>query len=591
MKLLTWIIIIFLFLTCFALAEPLNSITFNSSSDWENLSRVEKEASSETGSIHLLKSQNQQASNSFDGILDANSNKIAQAHGALFFSEGKENPEVWDLLSITANGKFTFYKNKDGGDSLTWELIEDKSYTAHSGFNGYGTGILGFFDDDEKIDYFGISEGNRTNGKAVFVSDVLDKGSVSVTSVSKDSGAFVNKAGENVNGTCGWTSTGMGLYDMDDDDDMDVVYSAHGSIFVIRNNEGKFIEDNTLDSYALFDEPLLKNSGSAGAAVCDVHDFNGDGIPDIVAAHTDRKGLYIYFGKEPNDSDFPEYDIEEKMELIDSEGKLGDGLTGTLMTGIESSNVISLLKTDEKGNIYIGSDGHRQNANNGGNIMYFELKSKNGNPIFEAETLVDGKNKDFDHGSLGKFYTDGREQLVIADGNDQGQFFVTKTVYSELYEPEGSILTQPVTKLLGMSTDEIKNFFIKSLTVDITKLPYNDLTKRGFKDNDELYIKVIPADRLDKINADYESLFQEENKLTGTSTTTTLERPVPYPAILIGIKVNDDNRTNNFDDGNGNNNGKGYSVYPLVIDSLTITVNEFAKPSLYITNYYWTNNK
>jgi len=403
MKKKSCIMVLFFLLAIFVLAGPSQSVTFDENSDWENLSRVEKDASSETESVHLKKSEYQDAENTFDGI---SSNKIAQAHGARFFSD-KDNPEVWDLLSITANGNFTFYKNTGGGDSLTWEEMEDKSYKAHNDFNGYGTGIVGFFDGDDKIDYFGISENagsGRTKGHAVYVSDVLDKGNVSETSVSKDSGAFVNKAGDKVNGTCGWTSTAMGMYDMDSDGATDVVYASHGSVFVIRNDDGELIKDNGLDTVALFDDPLLNNSGDRGAAVCDVHDFNGDGIPDIVAAHTDRKGLYIYFGAESNASDFPVYDIDDnKMELIDSEGVLADGLTGTLMSGVEDSNSITLLKTDENGNIYIGSDGHRQNASNGGNIMYFELKSKDGDPIFVAETLVDNKNKDFDHGSLGKF--------------------------------------------------------------------------------------------------------------------------------------------------------------------------------------------
>jgi len=134
-----------------------------------------------------------------------------------------------------------------------------------------------------------------------------------------------------------------------------------------------------------------------------------------------------------------------------------------------------------------------------------------------------------------------------------------------------------------MTTEEIKSFFIKELTIDISK--------SGFEDGDELFIKVIPADRLDKINTDYINLFEESNKLTDSSTTVTMERPVPYPAILIGIKVAEENRINDHDDGNDNNKGKGYSTYTPSVDMLTISVDEFKKPSLYITNYYWTNNK
>ncbi len=567
---------------------------------WEAFKKY-KDASMLIGDNNELKldfDSAQVAENSISGI---GNKTIAQAHGALLYSGGKEDPLVWDLVSLGNNGVFEFFKNTwTSSSGLSWKSMGTYNPSV-SNFNGYGTGITGDFDGDGTVDYFGVSETDRQNGKALYVTDVINvknsrrKYSISV---SANSGTLKNTKGNKVNGTNGWTSTGFGKYDMDGDKDLDLVYAVRGSLFLIENKNGKFIEDGKLYNKALFDDSVLNNNSkitdaSKGSAVCDIFDFNKDDIPDIIAGHTDKKGLYLYLGKEDENSSFPLYDPDEKIAIIGADGKLTENSTGSLIENGENKLAISLLRVDEDGIIYICTDNFRQNGN-GGKIMKLTLDtdlSTVENPFFNCQPILDKKSNDFDHGSLGKFYPNKKDQIVIADGNNSNQFYVTKTEYKGYYKSKGKLLSEPLTDIeaLGVQDEfinkvnieiKVSKEFVELIEVDSIDGEGNTIKVKQPKAT--LYVNVFPErQRKDTTKYYYEDLYhhsyavQSENiQLIEGGYIVSLEYnfdPVPYPVVSLAFESNPNIVQPDFT--------------PIISD-LKITV-ETGEPSLKITNISW----
>lgn len=632
------ILTVLIVLTAFGKTETKSSTVtiggFDNEISWETFKRYKDPAMiiSDEKLLELAADSQQVATNSIKGI---ENEMIAQAHGALLYSEGKENPDVWDLVSLNGDGTFEFFKNtwKEYG-GLSWQSMG--TYNPHilgynrygrivydhnvKNFDGYGTGIVGDFDGDKALDYFGISESanntdyytymsyeKRKYGIALYVTNILNVEKIDgkriegrkkyYKSVSENSGTFQNKEEKKpVNGTVGWVSTGIGKYDMNKDGYLDLIYSVRGSIFLIENRVGQFIGCDELYNHVLLDDDVLNNDmpiggNSQGAAVCDVFDFNKDDIPDIIAGHTDKKGLYVYLGKEDEASDYPKYVPGEKIAIIGSDGKLTENATGHLINGGEEQLSISLLRVDEDGIVYICTDDHRQKNpgdvdGNGGKIMMLTLDpdlSTVENPYFICEAILDEKKHDFDHGSLGKFYPNGKDQLVIADGNHTEHFYVTKTEYKDYYKRSGKMLSIPLTDMSTL-TDSLneKELFIRKVDMKITISDEFFKTTEEEKPKATLFVNVFPERQRKNTGIHYyDNLYHEAykvpiekiEKIDGKYVASLSFEfdPVPYPVVSLAFKTNEGIPEPEFT--------------PKIFD-LEIAV-QTGQPSLKITNISW----
>ncbi|MFN3328434.1 MAG: FG-GAP repeat domain-containing protein, partial [Fervidobacterium pennivorans] len=396
-----------------------------------------------------------------------------------------------DIVSVTYGGKVVIKTNKKIQNG---ELVMEDSFSYifpmwnNVVTSGDGTAIVDDFDNDGRPDLFLYNARYR----AVYVPNAIRNVPTNQMywkdNPLNDNG-FLTK----------WTVTGMSSYDFDGDGYKDIIYAdMRGRVWLWRNNpaQGNNRFFNT-QIVKLIDDPDIGTTDVNGGGVLDVYDFNKDGIPDIIAANTDKRGIYIYPGKVVNNQIV--YDKNQKIAIVRSDGQLGPialvdptipnskspaGLPSFAPTVIKVTDV----DRDGKPDIFVGTDAWRQNKSFGGSVYLFKGKDfgNNGMPTFTSLELVRGsysnENRppyDFDAGAIGDLDNDGVPDFVAADGNHSGNYYkiITETVKSfkisdgilisdflvnvvDYKLPNGTILT-------GIPKTELMNNFVKAIEVEI----------------------------------------------------------------------------------------------------------------------------
>ncbi|MFN3692026.1 MAG: FG-GAP repeat domain-containing protein, partial [Fervidobacterium sp.] len=196
-----------------------------------------------------------------------------------------------DIVSVTYGGKVVIKTNR-GTQNGNLVMEDSYSYVFPMWNNvvtsGDGTAIVDDFDADGKPDLFLYNSRYR----AVYVPNAIRNVPTSQMywkdRPMNDSGFLTM-----------WTVTAMSSYDFDSDGYKDIIYAdMRGRIWLWKNNpaQGNNRFFNT-QIVKLIDDADIGTTDSYGGAVLDIYDFNKDGIPDIIAGNTDKRGIYIYPGK------------------------------------------------------------------------------------------------------------------------------------------------------------------------------------------------------------------------------------------------------------------------------------------------------
>ncbi|MFN6991797.1 MAG: FG-GAP repeat domain-containing protein, partial [Fervidobacterium sp.] len=396
-----------------------------------------------------------------------------------------------DIVSVTYGGKVVIKTNKKIQNG---ELVMEDSFSYifpmwnNVVTSGDGTAIVDDFDNDGRPDLFLYNARYR----AVYVPNAI-------RNVPTNQMYWKDKPLNDNGFLTVWTVTGMSSYDFDSDGYRDIIYAdMRGRVWLWRNNpaqrNNRFFNTQIVK---LIDDPDIGTTNVNGGGVLDVYDFNKDGIPDIIAANTDKRGVYIYPGKVVNNQIV--YDKNQKIAIVRLDGQLGPialvdptipnskspaGLPSFAPTVIKVTDV----DRDGKPDIFVGTDAWRQNKSFGGSVYLFKGKDfgNNGMPTFTSLELVRGsysnENRppyDFDAGAIGDLDNDGVPDFVAADGNHSGNYYkiITETVKSfkisdgilisdflvnvvDYKLPNGTILT-------GIPKTELMNNFVKAIEVEI----------------------------------------------------------------------------------------------------------------------------
>ncbi|WP_448379167.1 FG-GAP repeat domain-containing protein [Fervidobacterium sp.] len=417
---------------------------------------------------------------------------VSQTHAVDFDRNGYS-----DIIAVTYGGTLVVKRNVMPNigildfQDVTSYVIGNSSY---SYIAGDGTMVVDDFNNDGKLDLFLYN----AKYQAAFINDVVtpkptiqDKHkNIAITKIDKDSKFLTN-----------WTVSAMASYDFDKDGYKDIIYAdMSGRVWFWKNDptrgNSRFFDASKIT--LLFSDPDIGTTASNGGAVLDIGDLNGDGVPDIVAGNTDKRGIFIYYGELVNNE--IKYTPEKKVAIVKLDGDLGTeaSVDGTIPNSKSPKYLPSFAPTiikitdldrDGKPDIFVGTDAWRQGANFGGSIYLFKGTSRDttGKPKFTSLELVKGsyssENKppyDFDAGAIGDLDNDGIPDFVAADGNHSGNFYkvITKTVQQYVTEP-GILLSDYLTNLVnfklpdgtmtrGIPRSVLQNYFVYAIEVEVS---------------------------------------------------------------------------------------------------------------------------
>lgn len=442
-----------------------------------------------------------------------------------------------DIISLTYYGLVVIKENKGKKDGEL--VLENTSYYQLPIENGDGTLIVDDFDNDGKLDLFAYNSWQY----AQFVSDVLNSNGEDAVykRISKDKN-FVTK----------WTVSAMASYDYNGDGYKDVFYIDYkGRVWVWLNDPGQgserfFDESNIIK---LFKDKDLKSDGGGG--VLDIGDLNNDGTIDIIVGHTDKKSVFVYFGKIVNNQ--LTFDTDNKLVLTTSSGKLSDYvITDPSIKNSKSPEIlpsfgptiIKITDVDRDGykDIFIGTDAWRQGKNFGGSVYLFKGVgiTPDNKPKFLSLELVHGSYSkdnnppyDFDAGTIADLDNDGIPDFVAADGNHSGNYYKIITQTQKEYETSpGYLISDYLTNLVGILPKDLPNNFVKRIKVNI-----------GFDlslGNGSFEIRYIKNGIKDPSLIDpfgYPLMPDASGTIVENFTTEIeFDKPVPDPQIIIILK-------------------------------------------------------
>jgi len=239
---------------------------------------------------------------------------------------------------------------------------------------------------------------------------------------------------------CVWSGDHLESVDIDDDNDVDLLIISEEKIFLMRN-PGKVADawanvDNweitelNYDQHTGFvpgaypPDPPVDPTYRGGSAV-DAADFDGDGDLDIIAGTVNRVSYIVYY-KNDGTGYFTRCEIP-----------IPDEVAGTVVLHAEDFN------NDGRVDIFGGND--RWNAGNTARLWFLENRGLSPDCWgieFQFECMNDclpimPDPEDIDMSAVVDFDNDGDIDIVVADANHAGDYFLMRNDIATVYTTYG----------------------------------------------------------------------------------------------------------------------------------------------------------
>ena len=388
------------------------------------------------------------------------------------------NNDNWaDLITVTYGGQVKIKRNDrfDKNGSLLFSDV----YTSNlpKDLKGNGAGIVDDFDKDGKLDLFLFNQDRY----GCYVSNVYRNN----IQQSEMKYALLQKSNDN-NFKTMWTVTAMAAYDYNGDGYKDIIYAdMSGRVwFWPYDKQNNFIHTNVT---LLLSDSDIGTDKSEGGAVLDMADINNDGIPDLVAGNTNKRGLFIYFGKMENNQ--LKFSTNSKLAITKVDGSLGPNtvVDKSLFSNSKdpknlpsfSPTILKITDIDRDGlkDVIVGTDAWRQGKNFGGSIYLFKGTgyTNDGKPKFVSIELNPGSYSkdntppyDFDSGTVADLDNDGTPDFVAADGNNSGNYYKVLTKTSLEYETDpGYMISDYFPLVTGVTLSQLPDNFVRKIGVTV----------------------------------------------------------------------------------------------------------------------------
>ncbi|MBO8161234.1 MAG: VCBS repeat-containing protein [Thermosipho sp. (in: Bacteria)] len=464
------------------------------------------------------------------------------------FAVDFNNDGYADIISVTYHGRVVIKENK-GFDKKGNLILKDiRSYYLPIR-NGDGTLIIDDFDNDGKLDMFSYNSWYY----AQYVSNVLSPTHVYYHKIDYNKVKINKKKRAGKTFLTYWTVSAMASLDYNGDGYKDILYvDKKGRFWVWLNDykRGNYRFFNESKIKYLFEDDSIYSLETEGGGVLDIGDVNNDGILDIVAGHTNKKNVIIYFGKIVNNTLV--FDKKNSLKIVENDGKLGP--TTYVDNSIPNSKspkdlpsfaptIIKISDIDRDGykDIFVGTDAWRQRKNFGGSVYLFKgVGITNDNkPQYISLELVHGSYSkdnnppyDFDAGTIGDLNNDGIPDIVAADGNHSGNFYKIITETANYYVTDrGVMISDYIPNVVGILPKDLPQNFIKKITITLKfdkslgngyfEVRY---IKTGIKDPQLIDVDSYP------LVPGCSKKMPIQNKFT---STVVFDKPVPDPQIII----------------------------------------------------------
>jgi len=308
-----------------------------------------------------------------------------------------------------------------------------------------GDGLQDFFFMKNNLDEFGytdfvaamyINVGTATDPDfySYQVSPNLDFSSRFMTS-----GIYINWAGDHL---CS--------VDIDDDDDMDLLVISQDKIFLVRNPGA---EDFNIDSFEIaeinYDQTTGFNIGRGGTSV-DAVDFDGDGDVDIIGGTVNDISYLVYY-----ENDGTEGFTRHELTIPN------DDCTGTVAICVADFN------HDGRIDIFAATD--RWNAGNEARMWFMKNQGiVDGQLEFEFRCLnmcqpILPDPHDVDMSALMDYDLDGDMDVILADANHSGDYFLVINDLAPVYTTYGEAWSTNVTPDLNPAKHAITSVRMSNL--------------------------------------------------------------------------------------------------------------------------------
>ncbi len=251
-----------------------------------------------------------------------------------------------------------------------------------------------------------------------------------------------------------WAADHVHSVDIDQDGDIDILVISKDQIFVLRNpGSGNFTVDNFVLSELSYDLNTGYTAGMGGSSV-DAADFDYDGDIDIIGGSVEDYAFLVFY-----ENDGTGNFTRKEIPIPNATN------TGTVITLVEDYNqdgLIDIFGANDRwrtGNLAKMWVMLNRGPVEGGSGLPMDLEWRcllNCDPILPPDNDVDiGASLDMD--------LDGDIDIVLADANNSGDYYMIVNQLAPVYTTFGEARSLNLTPLLDPTTDAITKIQITSI--------------------------------------------------------------------------------------------------------------------------------
>ncbi|MBS3818568.1 VCBS repeat-containing protein [bacterium] len=254
-----------------------------------------------------------------------------------------------------------------------------------------------------------------------------------------------------------WAGDHFCSVDIDEDGDMDILAISQDKIFLIKSSlgsapldPGNFDVDDFTITELNYNEPTGFTSGRGGSSV-DAADFDGDGDIDVIGGTVEDYAYLVYYENDGNGV-FTRHEIPIP----------NDNCTGTVATCVTDFN------HDGRLDIFGATD--RWNAGNEARMWFMKNTGnvEGGTPQFDFRCLNNCQPilpdpHDVDMSAMLDYDQDGDMDVVLADANHSGDYYLVVNELAPVYVLYGEAWSDNISEELDPKRDAITKVQITNL--------------------------------------------------------------------------------------------------------------------------------